>query len=70
MTKLFVLWTPHQKGNQCIVDAKNDILAIQEAIHQVGFFASDWRTMPFEATNAKWQIRIMQESQILTRQLS
>jgi hypothetical protein len=68
--KRYVMWTPHQKGNQCVVDAASDILAIQEAIHQIGFFAGDWKVMPFEATNAKWQARLMQESQILTRQLS
>lgn len=66
----YVLWTPHQKGNQCVVDAETDILAIQEAIHQVGFFAKDWRAMDFRSTNAKWQAILLRDSQILTRQLS
>lgn len=65
MTTRYVLWTPHEKGNQCVVDAKNLVQAIQAAIQQVGFFADDWRGHRLDATNAKWQARILQESQIL-----
>ena len=68
-TKLtqWVMWTPGQKGNQCVVWAANEILAIQEAILQVGYFASDWSIMAMKATNQKWQDRILAESIILER---
>ena len=68
-TKLtqWVMWTPGVKGNQCVVWAANEILAIQEAILQVGFFASDWSIMSMKATSEKWQKRILEDSIILER---
>ena len=63
----WVMWTPGRKGNQCVVWAANEILAIQEAILQVGYFASDWSIMPMKATSEKWQKRILEDSIILER---
>lgn len=63
----WVMWTPGRKGNQCVVWAANEILAIQEAILQVGCFASDWSIMPMKATSEKWQKRILEDSIILER---
>ena len=66
----WVMWTPGRKGNQCVVEAANEILAIQEAILQVGFFASDWSIMALRATSKKYQDKILAESIILDRKLS
>ena len=63
----WVMWTPGRKGNQCVVWATNEILAIQEAILQVGYFASDWSIMPMQATSKKYQDKILAESIILER---
>lgn len=61
----WVLWTPGRKGNQCVVWAPNEILAIEEAILQVGFCANDWSTMAMKATSKKYQDKILAESIIL-----
>lgn len=67
---LYILWTPHQRGNQCIVEAGSLVLAIQEAILQIGGFANDWTGHKLDGHNKKWQAILLRDSQILTRQLS
>ena len=70
MKKLFVIWTPHAKGNQVIVETTTLVFAIQEAIHQVGFFAKDWTGYELDCINPKWHQKIIADSMILIPELS